>query len=132
MTDAYVDGSHIQTLLLTFSFRQMRELIERGYIYIAQPPLYRIKRKKKERYVDNDKELNKILLELGSEDESLVRARDEYRFTHEQLLKIFRVLKCLDKAWSGITVHFRRTSISTIQSQTLRYRSESLMNHFNC
>ena len=103
MTDADVDGSHIRTLLLTFMYRQMRGLIERGYVYIAQPPLYKIKRKKREQYVDNDDQLNRILLELGAEDLVLTRLRDGVTYSAEQLEQIVENLALLEKLGSGVT-----------------------------
>ncbi len=103
MTDADVDGSHIRTLLLTFFFRQMKGLIDTGYIYIAQPPLYLIKRKKREQYVDNDAELNRILLELGCEEVTLRRLRDSHDFPPQKVDKIVEALARLEALGAGVT-----------------------------
>jgi len=97
MTDADVDGSHIRTLLLTFFYRQMPQLVKQGFVYIAQPPLYSITRKKKTDYIDDDVQLNRILLQNGTEEVRLKNLADGREFTSEQLEEILTLLESLDK-----------------------------------
>ena len=85
MTDADVDGAHIRTLLLTFFFRYMRPLIENGYVYAAQPPLYKVKKQKKEYYVYSDKELEVLLEEIGRTGVELQRYKGLGEMNAEQL-----------------------------------------------
>src|SRR5213082_49867 len=105
MTDADVDGSHIRTLLLTFFYRQMTELVRSGRIYIAQPPLYQIKRKKREEYVDDDIQLNKILISLGAEDVRLKNLADDKELSAAQLKDILESLEKLAKLSESIRRH---------------------------
>ena len=105
MTDADVDGSHIRTLLLTFFYRQMPELVKKGFVYIAQPPLYQIARKKRVRYVQDDNELNNILIELGAEDISLKHLKSRKKLNTKQLGEILDLLETLDKYSRSIKRH---------------------------
>ena len=92
MTDADVDGAHIRTLLLTFFCRHMPELVRAGYLYIAQPPLYKITRKKREEYIANDQEMNKILIELGSDDVVLRQPGEEASVDRDLLQSVLSTL----------------------------------------
>ena len=97
MTDADVDGSHIRTLLLTFFCRQMTPLVKAGYVYIAQPPLYKITRKKREQYVQDDAQLSEILIDLGIEDASVKSIDSESTVEGDTLGEILRHLSKLDR-----------------------------------
>lgn len=103
MTDADVDGSHIRTLLLTFFYRQMPQLIERGHIYIAQPPLYKVKKGKTEYYVKDDAELNGMLLRTALEDAALHTGTGEAPVTNT-------ALETLANRWMEVTAIIHRSS----------------------
>jgi DNA gyrase subunit B len=92
MTDADVDGSHILTLLLTFFFRQMPQIVERGHLYIAQPPLYKVKRGKKELYLRNEQAMQNYLLEEGTEDTTLYLENGGKSYSGKQIIPILKQL----------------------------------------
>jgi DNA gyrase subunit B len=106
MTDADVDGAHIRTLLLTFFYRQMREVIDGGYLYIAQPPLYKISRGKSEQYLKDERSLENYLIDTGLEETALrlstgeVRAGDDLRQLVEDARTIRNILRGLHSRYN--------------------------------
>ncbi|QEM69920.1 DNA topoisomerase (ATP-hydrolyzing) subunit B [Geobacter sp. FeAm09] len=92
MTDADVDGSHILTLLLTFFYRNMQELIQRGHLYIAQPPLYKVKRGKKEMYLKNEAAMQNFLLEEGTEELTLRLEKGDRTYIGKQIIPVIKQL----------------------------------------
>ncbi|MDY5954869.1 MAG: DNA topoisomerase (ATP-hydrolyzing) subunit B [Kiritimatiellia bacterium] len=104
MTDADVDGAHIRTLLLTFFFRQMPQLIENGFVYLAQPPLYKLSRNKREEYVENEAQLTTKLLALGSDDLRLRLPGEEELIDHP-LRQILEAVSNLEETLGIVARH---------------------------
>jgi DNA gyrase subunit B len=110
MTDADVDGAHIRTLLLTFFYRQMRALIDRGHVYIAQPPLYKIKRGSSEQYLKNERSLEDYLIAQGSED-AVLTTRDGIKHAGSDLQHIVEQARDIVNAIAGLNTRYNRSLV---------------------
>lgn len=105
MTDADVDGSHIRTLLLTFFYRQMPEIIDRGYLYIAQPPLYRVKRGQSEVYLKDDTAMEDYLASAAVDEGAVFTTADGIQIAGQELMELIRQARSVKKNLGGVARH---------------------------
>jgi DNA gyrase subunit B len=115
MTDADVDGAHIRTLLLTFFYRQMLELIERGHVYIAQPPLYKVKKGKQERYLKDDEEREAYLLELALENSQLYPGEGQAPIEGQALKDMVELYIAMNRSYNRLCKRYHPTIVNAIR-----------------
>jgi len=112
MADADVDGSHIRTLLLTLFYRHLQELIKKGYVYIAQPPLFKVKRGKREEYAYTETAMNEVLFDLGLDGVTILHVKNKKEYTPAQAKELLRILTEVEYLWKSL--HKRGVELSDL------------------